>query len=198
MSRRPKIRFNREQEVAVIRKAQAGDSQALADIVESQMDLAWLQARRWATLPSLDFDDCLSAAQEALLVCVRKFDERHERRLSTFVTECIHFAMLGLLTKLKCKKRRMSKSGQSPAVFASIVDHRTQSAESIAHRNELKQIVDAELAKLGDRDRDIIRRRLQDETYESIARSYERTGGAMLMAHNRALRKLEEPLWHVA
>lgn len=173
--------LTREEELALIIKAQSGDRSAEAELLERHKDFIWKSAIRYHSRSSnaLDVEDCAQIAAIGVLKAIRLFDVNSGVVLLTFAFPCvqsefsIHLQYNGVI---KCPR----KQKRIPVKF---LDGMGTEGESLAHtiparmydwseRNEDVREGRKYLEMLSGRERDIVERRMNGETLNEISVTY--------------------------
>lgn len=159
--------LKREEELVLIVRAQAGDRDAIEQIVKSQLRYAMKIAQRYCG-QGVEFDDLIQAANEGLLHAITKFDPNRGFRFGTYATAWI---------RQRCSdaKRRafrynsrfvpLERDGET------IADHRAgdESRARAAKADEAHRRVDELFTRLLPRHAEVMRMRMRGLTMEEIS-----------------------------
>ena len=193
--------LTREEELALIIKAQCGDESAMVELLERHRNFIWKCARRYHLRSSnaLEIEDCVQVATIGVMKSIRRFRTDSGLALLTFSFPCVQseFSLhLQYNSVIKCPR----KQKRVPVKF---LDGMGESRTSIAHTlvapepevsefDRMEAIADGRryLEMLSGRERDVMERRLNGETLNEISVTYGISKERIRQVEALALRKL--------
>lgn len=184
--------MSREHEIELLRRVQAGDRCAGEELLERHKGLVLRIVRGQRPLIGLDRDDFLGIGMAALWQAALGFDPSREAAFATFATVIVRRA----IAKAKMQERR-SRCGRGELLSLDEAAYDDEEGDLLVDTlvdpavNVEREVVTRELVRgLLDRERDIVRRRVEGESYRAIGAALGVSAQRVVQIEERARRRL--------
>lgn len=173
-----------EEERALFKKARRGCQKSRDFLIQNHLLYAAMLARRIAKY-SLDEDELISAANNAVMATIDRFDYTRGNRYSTYLKHFVRGEVLELLSE---RRKSSFNPAEQTVLPEGIVDHEAEARDLSFFR---KKEVAVAVKKLSPKEQKLIQEiYVRGKTFAQVARDRGVTRQAVCNLHAKLLRKM--------
>lgn len=155
----------------LVTRAQAGCSFSVDTLVCTYQRVVRRMASRFF-LPGADREDIVQEGMVGLALAIRTYEPRFGRTFHDFATMCVRNALIRAVRGATRKKHQVLNGAADLDGVCNVAESTEQTDEAVLQRMCLRQLWSDLAKRLSELELDALRRRMEGESAEDIARRY--------------------------